>query len=205
LELRYDGENQPLEVIALDGVPIGSQQGSGKGRSLIRNHLLIPPAGRAEIIVTGPSDQVREARLITQRVFAGPIGDLNPMRPLFTIATSEAGAAPKEVTMVPAVSGPPPAQRFAGLSNAKAAITRTLYFSENDRSFFITVDGQRPRPYHMDDPPAIVTTQGSVEEWTIENRSNENHEFHIHQIHFLLQARNGVRVSADDRQILDTV
>jgi FtsP/CotA-like multicopper oxidase with cupredoxin domain len=44
-----------------------------------------------------------------------------------------------------------------------------------------------------------------VEEWKIENRSNENHEFHMHQIHFLLLARNGVPVSAEDRQILDTV
>ena len=205
LKLRYDGEDQPLEVIALDGVPIGSQEGSGKGQSLIRTHLLIPPAGRAEFIVTGPSDQVRNALLMTHQVFTGPGGDTNPTRPLFTIATSEVGAAPKDVTIVPRVSGPPPPQRFAGLAKANAAITRKLYFSENDRHFFITVDGQRPRPYHMDDPPAILTTQGSAEEWTIENRSNENHEFHIHQIHFLLLARNGIPVSAEDRQILDTV
>jgi FtsP/CotA-like multicopper oxidase with cupredoxin domain len=205
LELRYDGEQQPWEVIALDGVPIGSQEGSGKGQGLIRTHLLIPPAGRAEFIVTGPSDQVKKALFLTHQVYTGPGGDSDPTRPLFTITTSQAGAARSDVTMVPAVSGPPPAERFAGLANAKAATTRRLYFSENDTYFFITVEGQRPKPYHMDDPPAIVTTQGSVEEWKIENRSNENHEFHMHQIHFLLLARNGVPVSAEDRQILDTV
>src|SRR4029078_3916347 len=37
------------------------------------------------------------------------------------------------------------------------------------------------------------------------NRSNENHEFHIHQIHFLLMERNGKPVTAAERQILDTV
>jgi FtsP/CotA-like multicopper oxidase with cupredoxin domain len=205
LELRYDNEDQPFEVIALDGVPIGSQEGSGKGQSLIPTHLLIPPAGRAEFIVTGPSDQVKKALFLTHKVYTGPGGDSDPTRPLFTITTSQAGAARSDVTMVPAVSGPPPEERFAGLANAKVATTRRLYFSENDTYFFITVEGQRPKPYHMDDPPAIVTTQGSVEEWKIENRSNENHEFHMHQIHFLLVARNGVPVSADDRQILDTV
>jgi FtsP/CotA-like multicopper oxidase with cupredoxin domain len=39
------------------------------------------------------------------------------------------------------------------------------------------------------------TTQGSVEGWTIENRVDGNHEFHIHQIHFLLMAQNGEPVS----------
>jgi FtsP/CotA-like multicopper oxidase with cupredoxin domain len=205
LQLKYDGENQPLELIGLDGVPIGSQEGSGKGQSLVRMHLLIPPAGRAEFIVTGPAAETRKALLMTHYVFTGPGGDSDPTRPLFTITTSDTGAAPSDVTRVPAVSGPPPAERFAGLANARATATRKLYFSENDSYFFITVDGQRPRPYHMDDPPAIVTTQGSVEEWTIENHSNENHEFHIHQIHFLLVQRNGVPVSAEDQQILDTV
>jgi FtsP/CotA-like multicopper oxidase with cupredoxin domain len=30
----------------------------------------------------------------------------------------------------------------------------------------------------------VVTTQGSVEKWTIQNIAQENHEFHMHQIHF---------------------
>ena len=71
--------------------------------------------------------------------------------------------------------------------------------------FYITVAGQTPRPYSPDAPPAITTTQGSTEDWVIENRSNENHEFHIHQIHFLLMERNGKPVGAKQAQILDTV
>lgn len=57
----------------------------------------------------------------------------------------------------------------------------------------------------MDDPPAITTTQGSVEDWTIENRSEENHEFHMHQIHFLFRGRNGQLLSKQQQQVLDTV
>ena len=53
--------------------------------------------------------------------------------------------------------------------------------------FFITVDGQTPAAF---DPksgmPNIVAQQGTVEDWIIENRSNELHAFHIHQLHFLL-------------------
>jgi FtsP/CotA-like multicopper oxidase with cupredoxin domain len=34
--------------------------------------------------------------------------------------------------------------------------------------------------------PNIVAQQGTVEDWVIENRSQELHAFHIHQLHFLL-------------------
>jgi FtsP/CotA-like multicopper oxidase with cupredoxin domain len=44
-----------------------------------------------------------------------------------------------------------------------------------------------------------------VEDWDVQNRSDEAHEFHIHQIHFMLLKRNGVGVSAEDQQMLDLV
>jgi hypothetical protein len=44
-----------------------------------------------------------------------------------------------------------------------------------------------------------------VEDWTIENRTGENHEFHQHQIHFLWRAQNGVPVSQDQQQFLDMI
>jgi FtsP/CotA-like multicopper oxidase with cupredoxin domain len=205
LQLRYDGVAQPLEIIALDGVPIGSQKGSGKGKSLTKTHLLVPPGGRAEIIVTGPPAGVKRANFYTRKVDTGPAGDPDPLRPLFHITPSTRGMAHSSVTKIPAVSGTPPPERFAGLAEAKPAKKRKIFFSEDDTNFYITVDGQTPKPYQMDDPPAIVTTQGATEDWTIENRSEENHEFHIHQIHFLLLARDGVKVPADQQQVIDTV
>ena len=44
-----------------------------------------------------------------------------------------------------------------------------------------------------------------MEDWTIQNRSQENHAFHMHQIHFLLLEQDGVPVSADRRQFLDMI
>jgi len=105
-------------------------------------------------------------------------------------------------------------QRFEGLDAAKITATRRLYFSEmpsgpgggdGNTNFFITVDGATPVVFSPSNPPAITTYQGAVEDWTIQNRSTENHEFHIHQIHFKLLLRNGRPVPPAERQMLDTV
>jgi FtsP/CotA-like multicopper oxidase with cupredoxin domain len=71
-------------------------------------------------------------------------------------------------------------------------------------NFFITVRGQKPKLFDPNDPPAITTTQGAVEDWIIQNHAPEVHEFHMHQIHFLLLAINGVPVPKEQRQFYDT-
>jgi FtsP/CotA-like multicopper oxidase with cupredoxin domain len=47
------------------------------------------------------------------------------------------------------------------------------------------------------DVPNIVAQQGTVEDWIIENRSQELHAFHIHQLHFLLLEYMGKQVKED--------
>jgi FtsP/CotA-like multicopper oxidase with cupredoxin domain len=208
LQLTFDGVVQLLNVIALDGVPTGSQDGTHLGTSLTQTDILLAPAARAEFIVTGPAATVKEAILSTLSVNTGPYGFYDPARPLARIQPSV--SAPEPPLTMAQVSGPPPAQRFAGLASAVPTTQRKLYFSENfanpeNPCYFITVDGQKPVVFNPANPPAIVTTQGSVEDWTIENRSPENHEFHIHQIHFLLLEQNGVPVSTANAQFLDTI
>jgi FtsP/CotA-like multicopper oxidase with cupredoxin domain len=122
---------------------------------------------------------------------------------------------------MPAVNDAPKPQRFEDLANIKPTAERKLFFSEafgepgNVRRavrppekvhsyFFITVDGQAPKVFDPNNPPDIITTRGAVEDWTIENRSDEDHEFHMHQIHFLLLEVNGVPVPKKDRQFYDT-
>jgi FtsP/CotA-like multicopper oxidase with cupredoxin domain len=212
VQLLYNGKPQKLKIVALDGVPTGSQDGTRKGKLVNAKDILIPPAGRAEFIVVGPKQNVSSAVLVTRAVNTGPDGDIDPARPIANIQTGAASTAARAMAM-PAVSGPPNKQRFEGLATAKVTAERKLYFSEfadpNDPEeepvFFITVDGQTPKPFAPDNPPAITTTQGSVEDWTVENRSLENHEFHIHQIHFLLLQRNGKPVSNKEKQFLDMI
>jgi FtsP/CotA-like multicopper oxidase with cupredoxin domain len=210
LELTFDGVSQPLEVVALDGVPTGSQDGLARGRTLQRKHLLLPPAGRAEFLVTGPPQSVAAAVLMTRNIDTGPDGDNDPVRPLIRIQT----ASDVLSRTMPAAAASASLQpgRFANLAQSAPTAHRKLYFSEvlsdpsdpnSPTNFYITVDGQTPVLFNPDNPPAIETTQGAVEDWTIENRALENHAFHIHQIHFLVRAQNGVPV--EDGQYLDTI
>jgi FtsP/CotA-like multicopper oxidase with cupredoxin domain len=210
LQLQYDGVAQSLTIVALDGVPTGSQDGTTQGQSIAANHILIPPAGRAEFLVTGPAATVAVATLKTLTVDTGPNGDYDPVRPMATIRVSASGTPQAQV--VPAVSAPPTPARFANLAGVTPTAKRTIYFSEVSLDpddfdaaviFFVTVDGQTPVAFDPANPPAIVTTQGSVEDWTIKNRSMETHAFHIHQIHFLVMAENGV--ADTNPQFLDTV
>jgi FtsP/CotA-like multicopper oxidase with cupredoxin domain len=210
LEVLYQDRPQLLQVVALDGVPTGSQDGKAQGSIVSVRHILLPPAGRAEFILTAPNHKTGRAQLVTQAIEGGPDADSNPARPLAQIHVIR--TAP-HLPRIPERSGPPHAQRFADLRNARVSATRTLYFSERPApgkgldvpmDFFITVDGQTETLFDPNSPPAITTTQGSVEDWTIENHTQEVHEFHMHQIHFLLLEVNGKKVQTDAQQFYDT-
>lgn len=210
VQLLYDGVPQTLMLVALDGVPVGSQDGTRSGNLVPVTDMRIPPASRAEFIIVGPSKQVKSAQFLTERIDTGPDGDNDTRRVLATIVGGPADAGTGSISPV---SGPPWQPRFSGLASEKVTTTRHLYFSENDdqTEFYITVDGQMPVPFSVDRPPAIVTTQGSVEDWIIENRALENHEFHFHQIHFLVLSQDNFEtngshaIQAIDSQMMDMI
>src|SRR6516165_5609901 len=127
LQLQFDGVPQPLLVVGLDGVPTGSQDGTRRGKIVKRTDILIPPAGRAEFIVTGPSAEVKNATLLTLNVDTGPVGDNDPERPLATIKPT------KTLTRLPVImpipSGAPNPQQFEGLRDAALTGLRHLPFA----------------------------------------------------------------------------
>ena len=196
LQLQVNGIAQNMLLVALDGVPLL------KPRTL--STVNIPPAGRAEFVVQGPP-QNSVSRFVDLGFDTGPDGDPNPARLLAAVDSSpDAPAAPHHL---PTVSRQKALTRFANLENVKPFTQRKLYFSEKTLSngvteFFITVDGQKRRLYDPNEPPAIITRQGAVEDWTIENRSKEVHAFHIHQIHFLVLDVNG---KPADHVVRDTI
>jgi FtsP/CotA-like multicopper oxidase with cupredoxin domain len=194
LQVLFGTTAQTVEIIALDGVPV-----TGNPTETTVN---IPPAGRAEFIVTGPPAGTTNATFVTNGFNTGPVGNANTPQILANIVptTSNMPSQPQRTaaaTPAPAPA-PPVTPRFAGLADIKPTTYRKLYFSEAALgsnppvNFFITVDGQQPRLFSMDEPPAITTTVGAVEDWTIENHTSEEHAFHMHQIHFLVMAVNGV-------------
>ena len=190
LSMLFGGKAQPLEIIALDGVPVTGDPMS--------TAISLPPAGRAEFIVTAPAAG-QPATFVTNFFNTGPVGNSNASQVLANIVTSTAGAE-RPAAVVPASPETRVTQRFSGLAAIKPTTTRKLYFSEAALgtgppvNFFITVEGQQPRMFTKDEPPAIVTKVGAVEDWTIENHTSEEHAFHMHQIHFLVTAVNGVAV-----------
>ncbi|HEY4113087.1 MAG TPA: multicopper oxidase domain-containing protein, partial [Rhizomicrobium sp.] len=208
LQVKVGNRAQPLQIVGLDGVPVGSQDGTAQGTIITQRDILLPPAGRAEFIVSAPRPG-RKAVLMTEAIDGGPAADSNPERPIATIETTNTAA---RMERMPERSGPPHAQRFAGLADAEVTAKRDLYFSEIPSTgsrtegfkFYITVKGQFQKLFDPNDPPDITTTQGAVEDWTIENHTAEVHEFHIHQIHFLLLAVNGKKVPKQQQQFYDT-
>jgi FtsP/CotA-like multicopper oxidase with cupredoxin domain len=206
LDLQYvfDGRPQVLQVVGIDAVPVNSQDGAQPGTSIPVTHFMLPPASRVEFIVSAPSASVRLAQLITLAINTGPLGDNDPQRPLATIQLVN--------SLPPDSDGPIPSfvslntnlQRFAGLASAPVVAERHVYFDENcaptstncaPNQFFMAVDGQPKKTFDPNAPPAIISTQGTVERWIVRNQAGENHEFHFHQIHFLVISQNNFEIN----------
>jgi FtsP/CotA-like multicopper oxidase with cupredoxin domain len=211
LQVIYDKEPQTLQIVGLDGVPTGSQNGKRQGTIVSQKHILLPPSGRVEFILAGPTGNVAQAYLVTRKIKGGPASDTNPARPLAQLIATD---GPNNLPRLLERSGPPKPQRFENVSDDKVTAHRTLYFLEIPSSqkkpvgesvnFYIVVDGQTARLFDPNDPPAIVTTKGAVEDWIIQNRTSEVHEFHMHQIHFKILEENGMPVPRDQQQWRDT-
>jgi FtsP/CotA-like multicopper oxidase with cupredoxin domain len=197
LQVLVNGQPQTLQVVALDGVPLKTD--------LFMKTILLPPAGRAEFIVQGPAAG-EVGNLITLGVNTGPDGDPNPPRMIADIIPETSGDLKSSAKSAsPHLVGP---RRFSDLKTQRPKKQRKLYFSEDlsdpdNARFFLTVKGQTPKQFDPSDPPAIITRQGTVEDWILENRSGEIHAFHMHQIHFVLLERDGVPVA--DTTVQDTV
>jgi FtsP/CotA-like multicopper oxidase with cupredoxin domain len=220
LRVLFGSVPQPLGVVSVDGVPVNpsvvKQPASNTSADHVlayhaladqagiiwQDHIELPPGGRADVIFTGPPEGVY-ANLITQAVDTGPAGENDPIRPLVNIISKAGVPEPRYILPVsPAPVAAP--QAPAWLGSVKPVRERKLYFSErpsdpnNPHSrtvFMLTIDGQPPTPF---DPsarfPNMIVSNGGVEDWIIENRTQELHAFHIHQLHFLLVQSNGVPV-----------
>jgi FtsP/CotA-like multicopper oxidase with cupredoxin domain len=201
LAVLYKHTPQQLGIVALDGVPINANGTTGDFISW-QNHIGVPPGGRVEFIATGPPAGV-PGLLVTRTVDTGLGGENDPNRMLATITATPDAPEPRSILASSPVPLPPPAEPWLG--SITPVRVRKLYFSEtlldpNDpnsaTTFYLTVDGQTPKVF---DPssgiPDIVVKQGEVEDWIIENRSPELHAFHIHQLHFMLVAWDGVAIN----------
>jgi FtsP/CotA-like multicopper oxidase with cupredoxin domain len=192
---------QRLGLVAVDGVPINFNGSPAPPIEWV-DHIGVPPGARVEFVVDGPPLGV-PALLVTRTVDTGPGGENDPNRALVSIVAAADAAEPR--AKLPSNPKPLPAAALPWVGNVAPVRVRRLYFSEHLQNpddptstdaFYITVDGQKPAPF---DPrasaPEIVVKQGDVEDWIIENRSMELHDFHIHQLHFQLLDWSGLPVN----------
>jgi FtsP/CotA-like multicopper oxidase with cupredoxin domain len=228
LQVRFDGVAQTIQIVGIDAVPVNSQDGTQPGNLIAVTHFRLPPAARVEFLVNAPASSVKVAQLVTQNIISGPLGDDAPTRPLLNMKLAAPSGPPTADDRVPATTAlDTTRQKFGGIANAPPALTRTVFFEEveDGSAFFINASGCvtasgaqcATQPYPIDtpfdnnNPPAIITTQGTVEKWIVQNHARENHELHQHQIHFMVlsqdnfQANGSQPAPAINGQFLDMI
>jgi FtsP/CotA-like multicopper oxidase with cupredoxin domain len=193
-DLQVDAEQ--LEIVALDGMPLSFHD--RKRRVEFKDHLLVPPAGRVEAIVTGPRSGA-QATLRTRCYDTGPDGDPNPamvVADLVATAQSSHGNRAASGGLLSPVYKPVSPKLIARTENSPSDFVVT--FTEDKKGFYI--NGKK---YGPSDAPMTSASIGGFHHWRVVNNTHEVHPFHIHQVHFLAYAENGTRVSRPEW--LDTV
>jgi suppressor of ftsI len=193
-DLQVDGEQ--LEIVALDGMPLAFHN---PGRSVeSASHILVPPAGRVEAIVTGPKSEARVS-LRSLCVATGRDGDPNPAMVLADLVNAaEPDHQPRTIqadARLPIFKPLPPAL-IARIEDSSPDFV--VIFTEDKKGFYIN-----GRKFTPTDPPMITVSVGAFHHWRVTNDTNEVHPFHIHQVHFLTYAESGVRFKRPEW--LDTV
>jgi FtsP/CotA-like multicopper oxidase with cupredoxin domain len=202
-----------VQLIAIDGVPLSS--GVNTPASLTLSDFVIPPSSRAEFIVTGPPAGTT-AYVRTNCFDAGQSGNAMPAEILATInpvagvassaqralvarvspkakrftfhAVAPSAATTARVANVRVPSGAKPSARAAArILSTPVSATQTIYYSDQNDINGVVYDPAAP--------PQFYAQSGTVQQWNIVNNSYQVHTFHIHQIHFVVQAINGVTQS----------
>lgn len=200
LQVLINNKPAKLELIARDGYPLAHTRNV--------ESILIPPAGRAEFIVTGPPAG-GFGELVVGPYDTGPTGNPDISALLSVINPVAGNLASDSESSQPLSSdenshAPIAKMKWSDLDNVKVTAERKIYFSEEfggtngPIQFYITVQGQQQKVFDPNEKPVIKTKVGAVEDWTIENRALETHDFHIHQIHFKLLEVDGKKVPNTD-------
>jgi FtsP/CotA-like multicopper oxidase with cupredoxin domain len=192
-DLQLSGER--MEIVALDGMPLSYHDRRHATKKV--DHILISPAGRLEAIVVGPPGN-SSAVLSTRCVDTGPDGDANPSMVIADVGHAQATSPMHSVptTLESAVYKDLSRQDIQKIESTKPDFV--VDFTEDKSGFYI--NGHK---FSMHDAPMLRVQVGSMQHWRIVNATNELHPFHIHQVHFLAYAENGVRL--DTPEWLDTV
>jgi FtsP/CotA-like multicopper oxidase with cupredoxin domain len=213
-----NGNQQPLLLVAIDGVPTGTELAHQLGTPVSTNDVLLAPAARSEFVVPTPPPGQTWKFVANHISFAGGLGgegvggfgfQSTQTRTLAQVKTDRPSFLP--LIPPPTYFVPPSIPASQQLINQTPTVYRSFFFDEpptgepatseavgngiNGLFFFIMAvvnqDGTiNEEPFDVSNPPAVVSTQGTIEQWTVANHTQENHEFHFHQLRFLVLSQN---------------
>src|SRR5580692_8248672 len=160
-DLEVDSES--MTVVALDGMPLTYHDPKRHTEEL--RHVLLAPAGRAEVIVKGPKPG-RTTSLRSLCVDTGPDGDPNPDMVLVDLDTNAKESSP----IRPIKAGPYDKAIYRPLPNhvrnqlKRRAPDFTVKFSEDKNGFYIN-----DRKFSPDAEPMTRVKVGTYAHWRVTN------------------------------------
>ncbi|MDH4983958.1 multicopper oxidase family protein [Hyphomicrobium sp. D-2] len=163
------------------------QDGNALDRPLEIDHVFLPPASRARVVVEAGNTGLYGLR--TRAVDTGSAGDPNPEVLLATLNVGcgsppgDAGSIRARLSQSAAGEG----GRAARIAALPVTRSRTITYTESDDGKVFFIDGREFDINRID----VDVTLGDVEEWIIVNDTDERHTFHIHQLDFLVQSVAG--------------
>jgi suppressor of ftsI len=181
LKLSTGGD---LVVVAIDGFALDTWPGTPPTETV--KSIVIPPAARAEFVVTGPKNGYGSFRTLCYDT--GFSGDRDPDLLLAKMRAPKGKGNDTSFHGALTVGAPLPQNVYTTALPPPAA-KRVVIFSEGPSHFFLN-----GKEFHMSAPPMFTVHTGTVEEWRLVNITEETHDFHLHQAHFLVKQIDGVRL-----------
>jgi suppressor of ftsI len=169
-DLSIDSEQ--MTVVARDGMPLAFHDPERRPENV--EHILLPPAGRVEAIVTGPRAGIK-ASLRSSCVDTGRSGDANPA---MVLADLDPGSYAHPLAAQSVASQTPPVYKplsaaFLAKYESRAP-NYSVRFNENSQgSYFIN-----RRKYSPGDGPMTTVQIGDYQHWHVLNDTSELHPFH---------------------------
>ncbi|WP_405985594.1 multicopper oxidase family protein [Streptomyces sp. NBC_00872] len=158
-----------FRVIARDGNPVT--------KTYSVDTIIIPAAARYDVLVEGGPPGTTELKTLPYNT--GPAGNQFPEATLATLVSRGEARTPVKP---PAAFAP-----ARDLAKAKLAARRTITYTENAAGTEYYINGKQFDPNRIDFTGQLNT----VQEWTVQNNSDEVHSFHVHTNDFQLMSTNG--------------
>ncbi|MGC9537587.1 multicopper oxidase family protein [Streptomyces sp. UG1] len=172
-----------------------NQDGTPSAAPTRVKHLLVPPGGRFDVLVTAGAPGSTWLRTLHHEAGSPDDGDVYPDTPLMKVnvhqgsgnAGSAATGGPSGMATSPQIAGPLRGSE-PDLSEDPIAQSRSIALSDDGGNNF-WINGKLFD--HKTPTFKKPATLGTVEEWTLTNTSGHDHPFHLHVAPFQVLSVNG--------------